>query len=280
MKEHLPNGPAGNAAPLEGMRAFVTGGGHGIGAAICRGLAVAGASVAIVDIKIDPAHALLDELIAGGANAICITADISHENGCVAAVNKCVAELGGLDILINCAAPGRDRSMLGKLIEVDWELHHQTVLGAAVNLTNAALAHLAASGNGSVVNISSVTGAVIAVDQCSWPYHVSKAGLDQLTRWLAIRLGERGVRVNAVSPGLVDRDEGPKLTNKPEHRAIINEVVPLRRAGTGEDIANAVTFLASRQSAYITGQVLIVDGGLGINEVFGASLRAYKANAT
>ncbi len=280
MKEILLKAAIGNVPPLEGMRALVTGGGHGIGAAICRELARAGASVAIVDIRTGPSQALLGEIIAGGGTAICVTADISQENGCLAAVRECVAELGGLDILVNCAAPGRDRSMLGKLTDVDWEVHHQTVLGAAINLTNAALDHLAASGNGSVVNISSVTGAVIAVDQCSWPYHVSKAGLDQLTRWLAVRVGARGVRVNAVSPGLVDRDLTPKLTDKPEHRAIVNSVVPLRRAGTGQDIANAVTFLVSKQSAYITGQVLIVDGGLGINEVFGASLRAYNANTT
>ena len=280
MKEILLNTVTSNAPPLEGMRALVTGGGHGIGAAICRGLAGAGASVAIVDISIDPSQALLGEIVAGGGVAVCVTADISQESGCLTAVRECVAALGGLDILVNCAAPGRDRSMLGKLTDVDWEVHHQTVLSAPVNLTNAALDHLAASGNGSVVNISSLTGAVIAVDQCSWPYHVSKAGLDQLTRWLAVRLGSRGVRVNAISPGLIDRDVSPKLTDKPEHRAVVNSVVPLRRVGTGQDIANAVTFLVSKQSAYITGQVLIVDGGLGINEVFGASLRAYNVSPT
>jgi len=278
MKRYLSNKAIYSATPLKGMSALVTGGGRGIGAAICRGLTSAGASVAIVDIQPDAAHDLLDEIISKGGKAICITADISRETECADIVKKCVAELGGLDILINCAAPPRDRSMLGKLIDVDWEIHHRTVLGAALSLTNAALAPLGASGNGSVINISSITGAAIAIDQCAWPYHVTKAGLDQLTRWLAVKLGASGVRVNAVAPGLIDRDYGSKLTDDTGSRAVVETVVPLGRAGTGDDIANTVIFLASRQSAYITGQVLTVDGGLSINEVFGASLRAYKAN--
>jgi 3-oxoacyl-[acyl-carrier protein] reductase len=264
------------SGPLQGMCAMVTGGADGIGAAICRGLALAGAAVAVVDLKVESEQFVVAKICSDGGNAIYIGADISDEAACADAVQTCVEKLGGLNILVNCAAPGRNRSMLGKLAQTDWGLHQQVVLSAAANLTNAALEHLTVGGHGAVVNISSVTGAAIAVDQCSWPYHVSKAGLDQLTRWLAVRLGERGIRVNAIAPGLVDRDAGPKLTDNPEHRAIIKSVVPLQRAGRGEDIANAVVFLSSRQSSYMTGQVLTVDGGLGVNEVFGASLRISK----
>ena len=167
--------------------------------------------------------------------------------------------------------------MLGKLTDIDWDMHQQIILNAAVILADAASGHLAASGHGVMVNISSVTSSSIAVDQCSWPYHVSKAGLDQLTRWLAVRLGGLGIRVNAVAPGLVDRDAGYKLTDNPQSNAVIKAIVPLGRAGSANDIAQAVVFLSSKQSAYITGQVLTVDGGLGIAEVFGASLRAFKA---
>ena len=149
-------------------------------------------------------------------------------------------------------------------------------MDAAVQLADFASEHLALSGRGAIVNISSVTASSIAIDQCSWPYHVSKAGLDQLTRWLAVRFGGLGIRVNAVSPGLVDRDIGRKLSDNLEHREIIEAVVPLKRAGTSEDIARAVVFLSSIQASYITGQVLTVDGGLGINEVFGAALKAHQ----
>jgi 3-oxoacyl-[acyl-carrier protein] reductase len=152
-------------------------------------------------------------------------------------------------------------------------------LKATVILSDTASDYLAESGKGSIINISSVTSHSVAIDQCSWSYHASKAALDQLTRWLAVRLGGLCIRVNSIAPGLVDRDIGPKLSDNPQHRAIINEIVPLGRAGNARDIAQAVVFLCSTQSSYITGQVLTIDGGLGLNELFGASLRAFKAGA-
>lgn len=265
--------------PLKGMRALVTGGAQGIGAGICAGLAAAGAAVAVVDRQVGKAQNIATQIVARGGMAIAVSADIISEDGCRRAVNDSVAGLGGLDILVNCAAPGRNRTMLGKLIGADWDIHQEIVLNAAVTLAEAATDHLAASGCGVIVNISSVTSTSVGVDHCSWPYHVSKAGLDQLTRWLAVSLGGRGIRVNAVAPGLVDRDVGPKLTDNSQHRATIEAVVPLGRAGSAHDIAQAVVFLSSDQSAYITGQVLIVDGGLGVGEVFATSLRAFKAGA-
>ena len=263
-------------APLLGMRAVVTGGAQGIGAAICLGLKLAGADVAVADQQGRKAHALADELGRRGGVSLAIPADISTTEGCKEVITTAVSALGGLDILVNCAAPGREKALLGKLTPVDWDLHQKIVLDAAVRLADFASEHLAVSGHGVIVNISSITASSIAVDQCSWPYHVSKAGLDQLTRWLAVRFGGQGIRVNAVSPGLVDRDNGHKLSDNLEHRSIIETIVPLRRAGTGEDIAKAVVFLSSFQSAYITGQVLTVDGGLGVNEVFGAALKAHQ----
>jgi 3-oxoacyl-[acyl-carrier protein] reductase len=144
-------------------------------------------------------------------------------------------------------------------------------------MADAALPDLSASGHGAIVNMSSVVASAVALDQCSWPYHVSKAGLDQFTRWLAVRCGGAGVRVNAVAPGLIDRDVSPKLTDNLVNRRIVESVVPLRRAGSAREMAEVVVFLASDAASYVTGQVLIVDGGLGLSEVFGASLRAFNA---
>lgn len=258
---------------------MVTGGAQGIGAGICVGLAAAGADVAVIDRQADKARDVVAGLLSAGGIAMAVSADIATEDGCRRAIDESVAGLGGLDILVNCASPTRNRNMLGKLADADWDIHQQIVLNAAVILADAAADHLAIGGCGVIINISSVTGVSIAIDQCSWPYHVSKAGLDQLTRWLAVRLGGRGIRVNAVAPGLVDRDVGQKLTDNPQHSAIVEAIVPLGRAGSAHDIAQAVVFLSSKQAAYITGQVLTVDGGLGITEVFGASLRAFKAGA-
>lgn len=265
---------------LAGRIALVTGGAQGIGVGICEGLMDAGADVAIVDLQLEKAQLVVERLANKGRRCMAIHADIATEDGCRSAVGRVVDAFGGLDILVNNAAPSRNREMLGRLSDADWDLHDQVVLRAAIHLTDAALAPLKQSGCGAVVNVSSMVGSSIALDQCSWPYHVSKAGLDHLTRWLASRLGCEGIRVNAVAPGLVDRDVGQRLTDQPVNRTIVEAVVPLGRAGRAADIAQAVIFLCSKQSSYITGQVLTVDGGLGLVEVFGASLRSVRAAQT
>jgi len=262
---------------LDGRAAIVTGGAQGIGEGICEELARAGAAVAIVDVQAEKAQTLAERLATAGHRSVAITADIATEDGCRSVVMQAVRALGGLDILVNNAAPRRNREMLGRIAGADWTVHEQVVLQAVVHLTDAAVPHLSERGRGAVVNVSSAVGTAVAAEQCSWPYHVAKAGLDHLTRWLAFRLGKHQIRVNAVAPGLVDRDTSPRLTDNPLHRTIVNAVVPLARAGRAVDVARAVVFLCSDFSAYITGQVLAVDGGLGSAEVFGASLRACRA---
>lgn len=258
---------------LGGRIGLVTGGAQGIGAGICEGLTRAGAAVAIVDRQIDKAQALAMRLTVMSGRAIAVCADIAIEEECQAAVAEVVDTFGGLDILVNNAAPGRNREMLGKIAAADWTLHEQVVLQAVAHLVDAALPYLANTGRGAIVNISSVVATSTSVDHCSWPYHVSKAGLNQLTRWLASRLGAHGIRVNAVAPGLIDRDSGPKLTDNRINSHIIKAVVPLGRAGSAGDVANAVVFFCSDLSSYATGQILEIDGGLELAEVFGASLQ-------
>jgi 3-oxoacyl-[acyl-carrier protein] reductase len=260
--------------PLSGRKAIVTGGAQGIGAAIVRGFVAGGARVALIDRQADKARALSTEL---GGSVVAIGADLEAPGDCRAAVRAAAEAMGGLDVLVNNAAPGRDRGMIGKLGDTDWAGHESVVLHGAALLAEAALADLAASGRGAIVNVSSILGTEIGMDQSSLAYHVSKAGLDQFTRWLAVKGGASGVRVNAVAPGLVDRDGGQKLTDNPVNKKIVEAVVPLRRAASGAEVCAAVMFLASDAASYITGQVLRVDGGLGLHEVFGASLRAFNA---
>ena len=266
----------GNGLELNGRVALVTGGAQGIGVGICEGLLTAGATVAIVDLQIEKAHDVVARIAMDGRQAVAIEANIATKEGCKKAVSQTAEALGGIDILVNNAAPQRNFDIADNLSDADWTVHEQVILQAAVHLTNDALIHLTTSDAGSIVNVSSTVGSAIAIDQCSWPYHVSEAGLDHLTRWLAARLGKHGIRVNAVAPGLVDRDGAAHLSGRHLHRTVVETVVPLGRAGKAKDIAKAVAFLASEQSAYITGQVLTVDGGLGLSEVFGASLRACK----
>ena len=252
---------------LEGRCALVTGGAQGIGAGIARVLAEQGARVSIVDLQSEKAAETAAEI-----DAQSITADIATAEGCAAAVTETVDVLGGLDLLVNNAAPGRNRDLLGQIAGPDWPAHADMVLAAVARLSEAAEPHLGPGA--SIVNISSMTAQSVAPEHCSWPYHVSKAGLDHLTRWLACQLGPKGIRVNAVAPALVDRDRGPKLTDNIDAKRIIGQIVPLGRAGKARDVGNAVAFLASDMASYITGQVLTLDGGLGVREVFGAAMRS------
>ena len=254
---------------LEGRIALVTGGAQGIGAGIARVLADNGARVSIIDVQSRNASKLARDI--GGC---AVAVDLTTEQGCRAAVEDTVAALGGIDIIVNNAAPARNRDLIGEISGSDWDLHAALVVQAVTRLVEAAQPHL--KPGASIINISSVTAHSVGVDQCSWPYHASKAGLNQLTRYLACRLGPDGIRVNAVAPALVDRDEGRKLSDDPEMARIIGATVPLGRAGSAADIGNAVAFLCSEAASYITGQVLVIDGGLGAREVFGAGISAAR----
>lgn len=257
-----------------GKSAVVTGGVQGIGAGIARLLFEQGANVAIVD-----RQGLKEEEFGvgdakDGQKIISITADIATRHGCEQAMAEALSELGSLDILVNNAAPGRDKSQIGSLAGADWTEHSEVVLQAAAWLSEAALPSLRQSASPAIVNISSVTAGTIAPSQCSWPYHVSKAGLEQLTRYLACQFGKDNIRVNAVAPGLVDRDTGVKISDNPKNRRIIENIVPLQRAASAREIGHIVSFLCSEEASYLTAQVLTADGGMGAREVFGASLDA------
>lgn len=256
---------------LQGMRAIVTGGGKGIGEGICLELALEGAIVAVVDRNENSIDKVIKKILKLGGSAVKICSDIGTKKACQQIINTAVDKLGGLDILINNAAPSRDISKAGNITDADWDIHQNIVLNAPAVLADAASKHLKMSGQGAIVNISSVLGEQIG--SISWPYHVSKGGLNHLTRWLAVRFGSEGIRVNAVSPGLVDRDEGPKFSDNLEHMALVEEVVPLGRPAKTKEIAQAVAFLCSEKSSYITGQVLVVDGGLSVCESYAQALK-------
>ena len=258
---------------LQGMRAIVTGGGRGIGEGICLELALEGAIVAVVDRNENSIDKVIKKILKLGGSAVKICSDIGTKEACQQIINTAVDKLGGLDILVNNAAPSRDKSKAGNITDADWDIHQNIVLNAPAILADAASKHLKMSGQGAIVNISSVLGEQIG--SISWPYHVSKAGLNHLTRWLAVRFGSEGIRVNAVSPGLVDRDEGPKLSDNLAHKALVKEVIPLGRPAKTKEIAQAVAFLCSKKSSYITGQILVVDGGGNICEGFSNTIKGF-----
>ena len=253
---------------------LVTGAAQGIGFAIARKLALEGAAVAIADVQLEAGEAAAQKLRDGGGTARFISADMSKESSIGEAIASCVSMFGGLNVLVNNAGPAqRVRLPFDQQTTIAWDETQALMLRGYLIAAQAATEPLAAGG-GAIVNLSSVLARSISHESAA--YHVAKAGVEHLTRYLAANLGRRGVRVNAVAPGIVDREAPPKLSDSPENRALIDVAVPLGRAASADDIADAVSFLCGPSAAYITGQVLVVDGGLSLGEPFGVARAAIR----
>jgi 3-oxoacyl-[acyl-carrier protein] reductase len=239
---------------LTGRIALVTGSTRGIGRAIAETLAGAGARVAVVGR--DQARAA-DAAEKIGHDAMGFACDVGDPASIVALVEAVEKAFGQIDILVNNAGLTRD-NILFRIKDEDWD----TVLDA--NLRGAFVAIRAASRGmikrrwGRIINIASVVGITGNKGQAN--YAASKAGLIGLTKSVAKELGSRNVLVNAVAPGFIDTDMTAAMT--PEARASLSGQIPLERLGSPRDIAGVVTFLASEHAAYITGQTLVVDGGM------------------
>jgi 3-oxoacyl-[acyl-carrier protein] reductase len=243
-------------ADLAGKRALVTGGSRGIGRAIVLGLARAGASVVVGHQReSEAADGLRRELKETGGNHLLVTADAADPEqiqGMVAAAGE---HLGGLDIVVNVVGT-ISHVPYGELPLADWNAVIGTNLTATHLVTQHSLALLGDSG--SVVNIGSGAGLVGVPLRAH--YTAAKTGLIGLTRSLAKELGGRGIRVNLVSPGVIETDQAAHLTEA-ARRAYVNRI-PLGRLGTAEEVAAVVLFLASDVSSYVNGATFTVDGGI------------------
>jgi 3-oxoacyl-[acyl-carrier protein] reductase len=245
---------------LDGKVALVTGGSRGIGASICRELGAAGASVAVNYARdAAAAAAVCDEIQAAGGAAQAVQGDVSTAEGAAALVAAVESGIGPIEILVNNAGITRD-DLIMRLSEEDWRDVIDTNLGGAFFTCRALSRPMLKRRSGAIVNISSIVGVHGNAGQTN--YAASKAGLIGLTKALAKELGGRGIRVNAIAPGYIATELTDALPDAARDAILAN--TPLGRLGEPSDVARAVRFLCSDAAAFITGDVLAVDGGLGI----------------
>lgn len=242
---------------LKDRVAVVTGSGRGIGRRIARRFALEGAAVVVAEIDADNGERTCRDLAADGGRAIFAETDVTSQHSIEHMVECATKEFGGIDILVNNASATGHR---GDFLEVDlatWERIVAATQTSVFLCSQAVARSMAARGDGSIVSISSVNG--LNPQPRNWAYGSAKGAVLTLTRGMATELAAHGIRVNAIAPGSIQSELPPNEAPAPVAMALLG------RNGRPEEIASAALFLASDEASYITGQVLVVDGGALVN---------------
>ena len=243
---------------LEGKVALITGASRGIGKAIALKFAEEGANVAFSDLFYDDnAKSLEEEIINMGVKAKAFASDASSFAEAETLVKNTIDEFGKIDILVNNAGITRDNLLL-RMTEMDWDLVIKVNLKSVFNLTKAVQRYMLKQRSGSIINMSSVVGLGGNGGQSN--YSASKAGLIGFTKSIAMELGSRNIKCNAIAPGFIETEMTAKLPDDVRKDWI--KTIPLRRSGKPDDVANIAVFLGSELSDYVTGQVISVCGGM------------------
>jgi 3-oxoacyl-[acyl-carrier protein] reductase len=244
---------------LTGRVAIVTGSGRGIGRTIALKLAGLGAAVVINDVgNMEPSESAAAEIKALGRDSLVVPGDVSSAPDAANLIEATVTAFGKVDILVNNAGIARDRLLL-RMTDEEWDKVLAVDLRSVFLCTRAAVKHMTRARWGRVISMASIVGIAGNAGQAN--YAAAKAGIIGFTKTVAKEVGSRNITVNAIAPGFIDTQMTQALDDA--QRAEMLKRVPLGRAGTPEDVAGAVAFLASDDASYITGHVLCVDGGMG-----------------
>lgn len=249
-----------------GKVALITGSARGIGKTIAAAFGRSGAKVAICDLNRPASIATVREMREAGIDAQYFSVDLSRRGGPQRMVGAVAKQLGRIDVLVNNARAGR-RLGLDEDTEGNWDTTLSVGLRAAYFASQRAIPLMQSRGGGCIVNISSVSALLVSNESAG--YHAAKAGLIQLTRFLAANAGSKGVRVNAVLPGFIVQDEHRERYAREDnaaYRARAERSHPLRNVGFASDVAETTLFLCSDSARFITGQAIVVDGGLTIQD--------------
>ena len=247
---------------MAGKVALVTGSSRGIGRAIAEAYADAGAKVVVSSRREGACERVAQAIRSRGAEAVAIACNVSDRDAIDALVAGAVERLGPIDVLVGNAAVNPYYGPLRDIEDRAWDKTMGTNVRSNLWLCNRVIPGMAQRGAGAVILVSSI--AAFKGDAALGAYAVSKAAEIQLVRSLAVEWGPAGVRVNAIAPGLVKTDFARALWEDDARKAARERVTPLRRIGEPEDVAGAAVFLASRAGAYVTGQCIVVDGGVTI----------------
>jgi len=243
---------------LEGKTAIITGAARGIGKAIALKFAAEGCNVAFTDLAINESAVETEKaLLEMGVKAKAYASDASDYEDTHRVVDEIIKEFGRVDILVNNAGITKD-TLLMRMTEEQWDLVIKVNLKSVFNFTKAVQRTMLKQRSGSIINMSSVVGVSGNAGQAN--YSASKAGIIGFTKSVAIELGSRGIRSNAIAPGFIITEMTGQLPE--EVRKDWESKIPLRRGGTPEDVANVCVFLGSDLSSYVTGQVIHVCGGM------------------
>ena len=242
---------------LTGKVALVTGAAQGIGKAIALLLARNGADLVVSDINLEKAEETAKEIRAIGPKAMAVKVDVANWSDVERMVTGILEKLAKIDILVNNAGITRDKLIL-RMTEEDWDAVLGVNLKGTFNCTKAVVRHMAKQRSGKIVNIASVVGEMGNAGQAN--YSASKAGVIGLTKTIAREYAQRGINVNAIAPGYIETPMTEALPEKAKEE--LRRLIPMERLGKPEDVAEAVLFLVSEESSYMTGQVLNVNGGI------------------